>query len=275
MKKAFIAVIALGLLFYFFNMHYAEKRVLRIGVEKDDYVPNTWIEASATETNLPIANDPGHYAEGYDVQIARLVAANINAELQVKKLVWDDLLSALNRNEIDAIFSGMLDTKPRRELAAFSEFYDAFENEYTIIVDKNSRFLTARTISDFAGAKIVGQKGTHLDDVIDQIKGVVHMPPAVSVTEMVDMVNNRKADGAVINLDTGMSYVRRYQNLRIIRFHKEDGFYLDFSGTCAAVRKSDTRLLEDINKTLRDLSKVERQRIMDRTLARAWKHLQK
>ncbi|MBR0035804.1 MAG: transporter substrate-binding domain-containing protein, partial [Synergistaceae bacterium] len=238
-----------------------------------DYAPNSWLEDEPTEYNMPIVNDHEHYADGYDIQIAKIVAEEIGAELQVRKVLWNDLLDELNSGEIDAIFSGMLDTKPRRERAAFTDHYDAVENEYTIIVDKGSKYLTARTIADFSGAKIVGQHDTILDELIDQMKGVVHMTPTDSVTDSVNMVNEHKADGAVINLDTGESYLRKYNNLRLIRFHKADGFRVDFTGTCAAVRKGDTKLLYEINKAIRGLSKWNRQQIMDRTLARSWRHL--
>ena len=275
MKKAFVLVALIGLCFYLFkdlNIFFEEKRVLRIGVECD-YVPNSWLEDEPTDSNMPIANDQGHYAEGYDIQIAKIVAEEIGAELEVKRVLWNDLLDELNSGQIDAIFSGMLDTKPRREKAAFTDHYDAVDNEYTVIVDKDSKYLKARTIADFSGAKIVGQKDTILDDLIGQMKGVEHMTPTDTVTASVNMVNENKADGAVINLDTGESYLRKYDNLRLIRFHKDDGFHVDFTGTCAAVRKGDTKLLQDINKALRGLSKWNRQQILDRTLARAWRHL--
>ena len=272
MKKAFLLVLLIGLCFHLFSGLFEEKRVLRIGVECD-YVPNSWLEDKQTEFNLPITNDPEHFADGYDIQIAKIVAEEIGAELEVRRVLWNDLLNELNSGQIDAIFSGMLDTKPRRERAAFTDHYDAVDNEYTILVYKDSKYLTARTIADFAGAKIVGQYDTILDELIDQMKGVEHMPPTDTVTASVNMVNEHKADGAVINLDTGESYLRKYENLRLIRFHKDDGFHVDFTGTCAAVRKVDTKLLYEINKVLRGISKWNRQKIMDRTLARAWRHL--
>ena len=272
MKRVFLLAALIGLCFYLFRGLFDEKHVLRVGVECD-YVPNSWIEGEQTDSNIPVVNEPGHFAEGYDIQIAKLVAEEIGIELQIFRIEWNSLLDELNKGNIDAIFSGMLDTKERREKAAFSDVYDAFDNEFLIIVDKSSKYVTARTLADFSGAKIVGQGGTILDDLIAQIAGAEHMPPADSVTAMVKMVNDGKADGAVINLDTGESYQRKFDNLRLIRFREGDGFKLDFSGTCAAVRKKDTKLLYDINKALRGISKWNRQKTMDRTIARAWRHL--
>ena len=51
------------------------------------------------------------------------------------------------------------------------------------------------------------------------------------------------------------------------------GFKLDFNGICAGVRKGNTKLLEEINNALAKISKRDRQRIMDRTIARAFQIL--
>ncbi|MBQ9433443.1 MAG: transporter substrate-binding domain-containing protein [Synergistaceae bacterium] len=272
MKKAIVLVVLVGLIFYFVDMQFSEKRVLRIGVECD-YVPNSWLEHEQTDSNLPISNDPEHFAEGYDIQIAKLVAAELGAKLEVRKILWDNLLDELNDGTIDAIFSGMLDTEPRKERAAFSETYDSVDNIFVILLKKGSSYLSARSISDFSGAKIVGQSGTILDDLIAQMPDVVHLNPADSVTAMVNMVIDGHADGAVINLDTAEAYQRKFDDLRLIRFSESDGFSVNFTGTCAAVRKRDTKLLYDINKAIHGISKWDRQRVMDRTIARAWRHL--
>lgn len=270
MKKILLVLIfSIFLAGYYAHEHFAEKRILRIGVECD-YAPNNWLEEYPTDTNLPLVNEPGHYAEGYDIQIAKLVAEKMNAVLEVRRIDWEELHDALNRHEIDAIFSGMLDTKERRKFAAFSNTYDITQTEYTIVVNNASPYAHAQTIEDFAGAKLVAQKGTHLDDAIAQIPGAVHLKPVKTVREMLRLVVNNEVDGTVINLDTGQTYERKYKNLSVIRFPKGKGFNIDFNGICAGVRKTDKRLLADINGALAHISKRDRQRIMDRTIARAF-----
>ena len=268
MKKYILFILILCVIGFYARGHFAEKQLLRIGVECD-YAPNNWLEHSPTNTNIPIVNESGQYAEGYDIQIAKLVADELNAKLEVRKIEWNDLQPALNRREIDAIFSGMLDTQERRKNAVFSDTYDITKTEYTIIVNNDSRYSKARRLEDFSGARIVAQKGTHLDDVIDQISGVIHMPPVDTVSEMLRMVVDGEVDGTVINLDTGQTYERKHKNLSVIRFPEGKGFHLDFNGICAGVRKGDTELLENINNALAKISKRERQRVMDRTLTRA------
>ena len=59
----------------------------------------------------------------------------------------------------------------------------------------------------------------------------------------------------------------------VIRFPKGEGFKFDYKGICAGVRKKDKLLLDEINNALRKLSKRDRQRIMDRTIAREWENI--
>lgn len=235
---------------------------LIVGVECD-YVPNSWEESTQSEHNYPIANREGHYAEGYDIQIAKLVANKLDYVLEVRKIAWNDLLPSLNNGDIDAIFSSMLDTEERRKIAAFSEPYEVQKAEYGIIVDSISPYITAKTLSDFSGAKIIGEKGTKLDEVIDQIPGVMHFRPADTVPGMIDFVLNGDVDGAVIDTDTGHFYEIMNKNLTLVKFSEDEGFKLGFHGVCAGVRKNDTELLHRINVALYGIDHSERKRIMD------------
>ena len=244
--------------------------VLRVGMECD-YAPNNWEEHRPSQFNAPLSNAEGSYADGYDLQIARLVADGMNATLEVKKIAWDDLIPALVRGEIDAIFSGMLDTEGRRMQAAFSDPYEARHTEYCVVVNTASPYASADKFTDFAGAKFTAQKGTNLYAAIAQLPGAVALPAVDTVPEMLGQVTGGKADAIVINLDTGQSYEATYPNLKLIRFPENEGFVIGFSGICAAVRKDDTELLHSINRVLGGITRSDRQRIMDSTVSRLLK----
>ena len=117
MKKLFAIAFVFILAFVYAGFHFASSRtrVFRVGTECD--LTNSWEEEQPTDTNVPLANKEGFYAEGYDVQIAKIVAKAIGAKLEVKRIEWGKLLPALNENEIDAIFSSMLDTEERKKVA--------------------------------------------------------------------------------------------------------------------------------------------------------------
>ena len=273
MKKFILLLIILsGVLFYYVFAN-REKPVLVIGMECD-YVPNNWEENKSTDSNFPIENHEGFYAEGYDLQIAKLIAENAGYTLKVKKFDWDYLLDALEGKEIDAIFSGMLDTDERKKRAAFSDPYEIVENEYVIMVNRSSKYVNAEKFEDFNGAVIAAQKDSTLDEAVEQIPDVVHAKPLVSVSDLLKHAVDGKVDAIVINYDTAQTYEGIYgKYLKTVRFPKGYGFIMGFNGTCAAVRKQDKKLLENINNALSKISKRERQRVMDMTLVRVWKNL--
>ena len=102
------------------NSPTAESSQFRVGMECA-YAPSNWQESAATDTNVPVENVAGAYAEGYDVQIARILADQLGKELVIVKLSWDGLIDALNQGQIDAIIAGMMDTAERRESINFSD----------------------------------------------------------------------------------------------------------------------------------------------------------
>ena len=253
------------------HFHYGEERILKIGSECD-YPPNNWEEGNETDSNVPIANKEGRYAEGYDIQIAKAVADSIGARLEVHKLNWNELIPALNNGEIDAIFSSMLDTDERKKTLAFSDAYESRLAEYNVVVNRDGNFAKSRKLTDFNGAKFIGQRGTNTDSAINQIPGVVHLQPVDSVNEVLEKLKNKEVDALVLDTEVFNMYRQTYPNMLLIQFPKNEGFKFGYTGVCAGLRKKDSKLLGEINTALSKISQRERQRIMDRSIAREWEN---
>ena len=224
-----------------------ESNQLRVGMECA-YAPSNWQESAATDTNVPVENVAGAYAEGYDVQIARILADQLGKELVIVKLSWDGLIDALNQGQIDAIIAGMMDTAERRESINFSEPYR--ETTYGLMVLADSPYLNATSIQDFSGAAVLGQQGTALDDVIEQIEGVDHLSPVGSVPDMISRLQQGTCDAIVINVENAQGYLASNPNFRLVTFDEGSGFTLPAKGSCVGLRKSDNELLDQINTIL-------------------------
>ena len=269
-KYFFIGLIIFIVLTYKFLLPEDKIQVLRVGVECD-HAPYNWEEDTQTESNFPLINNKGFYAEGYDVQMAAVIAEHIGAKVVFKKIVWDDLITALNRREIDAIFSGMVDTDARKKIIDFSIPYEVRKVEYAVLINRNSKYADVESIKELDGARMIAQKDSRFDDVIEQIPNVQHFPSLPEQNKIIEEVRNFKVDGTVVNYDTGLSYAKTYyRELKVIRFSEGNGFELGFTGLCAGVRKTDTRLLESINDAIKEISMRKRQRIMDHVVTREW-----
>ena len=228
---------------------------LRFGMECA-YAPNNWQETEATETNVPIENVPGAYAEGYDVQFARIIAEQLGLELVIVKMDWDGLIEALNQGQIDAIIAGMMDTAERREAINFSDAYHS--TIYSMMVNQDSPYADATCIQDFSGASVLGQKDTALDTVIDQIDGVNHLTAVASVPDMIARLAQGTCDALVINYENSAGYLAVNPNFKVIVFGEGDGFELPAQGACVGIRKSDDALLELVNEALATVPQEER-----------------
>ena len=228
---------------------------LRVGMECA-YAPSNWQEAEASDTNVPIDNVPGAYAEGYDVQIARIIADYLGLELVIVKMDWDGLIPALNEGQIDAIIAGMADTASRREAINFSTPYH--ETVYGMMVNEGSPFENATSIQDFNGASVLGQRDTALDTVIDQIEGVNHLTAVASVPDMIARLQQGTCDAITINLESAPGYIASNPSFVAIRFDEGQGFDLGFTGSCVGLRMSDTTLLELVNAALATVDQEQR-----------------
>ena len=273
MKKFFAIVFVFILAFVYASIHFSSggQKVFRVGTGCD-YPPNNWEEDMPTDTNVPLVNVEGRYAEGYDIQIAKLVAKSIGAKLEVQKISWQDIIPALNRREIDAIFSGMLDTSERKKTISFSNVYDVQSNEYGIMVHRNGKYADVKSLKDFVGASFIAQKDSNFDRAITQIRGAIHLPPVMKVNEIFDKLRNNEADATILDLDSAKTYERVYPGFVIVKLPEDEGLKFDFTGICVGVRKTDTKLIKEINDVLDGLSKRERQKIMDQSVLRNWEN---
>ena len=159
-----------------------------------------------------------------------------------------DLTARAREGKIDAIIAGMMDTAERRESINFSDPYK--ETIYSMMVLAGSPYENAASIQDFSGAAVLGQQGTALDDVIDQIEGVEHLSPVGSVPDMISRLQQGTCDAIVINEESAPGYLASNPDFRLITFSEGNGFTLPAKGSCVGLRKSDTELLAQINEIL-------------------------
>ena len=109
-----------------------DRPTLVIGMECG-YPPFNWTENIKTETNYPIEGT-SMYAEGYDVQMAKIIAEELGRRLVIKAIEWGGLIAALESNQIDAIIAGMSDTEERRASVDFTSPY--YRSTHVLVMDK-------------------------------------------------------------------------------------------------------------------------------------------
>ena len=103
---------------------------LRVGMECN-YAPFNWTQTTQANGAVPIQGQDGMYANGYDVQVAKYVAAQLGMALEVYAYPWDSLIPAVQSGAVDAIMAGM---SPTAERALQVDFTDCYYNSNLVII---------------------------------------------------------------------------------------------------------------------------------------------
>jgi len=232
---------------------------LKVGMECG-YAPFNWTQPNETEFTAPIQGGGG-YADGYDVQIARMIADALGMELVIVKTEWDGLAMAVQSGAIDAIIAGMSPTAQRRMTLDFTDHY--YQSELVVVVRKDSPYANATKLSDLSGANIVAQLNTFHDTVVDQIPGVNHAMPLESFPAMIVALQSGAVDGYVAERPGAVADVTANPDLTFIEFEEGQGFVASEDDTAIAIGlKIGSPLLSQINDVLATLDQAAREQLM-------------
>ena len=232
----------------------------RVGMEAG-YPPFNWSQLDDQNGAFKIDGSV-EYAGGYDVEMAKLIAAGLNRPLVIVKTEWDGLGPAVISVKIDAIIAGMSPTGERKETLDFTDNY--YESEFVVIVRKDGEYANATSIEDFAGAKLSAQLNTNHYPVIDQIEGVSKQDAMDSFASLRMALASGKIDGYVSERPEGNSVEAAMPELKMIRFAEGKGFEVEPSDIVVAVAvKKDSPLVAEINAVLQTISLETREQLME------------
>lgn len=229
-------------------------KTLRVGMEAA-YAPYNWQVSEESEYTIPIENVSGAYADGYDVQVAKMIAEGLGMEPVAVKLEFGSLIDALNNGQIDIVCAGMSVMPEREDAAAFSDSY--VDDDIIMICKNDSAFAGATTFAELAGASILGQAATMYDDVIEQIPDVNHMTPAETQPMVVENLMNGTCDVITYSMLSAPKLLEVYPDLVVLDM--EDAFEDSLMPDNAAVATENEAALDQINEIIDGIDDEQRQ----------------
>lgn len=264
MKRRLTILAAIVLTVTFLLSACASKKddgIFKVGMECG-YAPFNWTQLDNSNGAVPIEGSK-EFAGGYDVEIAKRIAAGLGQELVVVKTEWDGLPQGVKAGTIDAIVAGMSPTAKRKLTLDFSQNY--YKSNLVMVVKKGGQYENAASIKDFKGSKITAQLNTFHYSVIEQIEGVSMEPAMDNFPAMRVALESGIIDGYVSERPEGVSAEAANPNFKMIEF--SDGFVTSEEDTAIAVGlNKGSNLTEKINKVLADISIEEQTRIMDEAI---------
>ena len=195
-----------------------EDGVLTVGMECS-YAPYNWTQLDDSNGAVPIVNNPGSYANGYDVMIAQRICDAYGWELEVMAIGWDGLTPALESGSIDAVIAGQSMTEERMERVDMAGPY--FYASIVCVTKTGSEQASAAGISQLTGT-CTAQTGTiWYNSCLPQIAGAEIMPESETAPAMIMAVESGTVDFICTDMPTALGACATYDDLTI----------LDFSGT--------------------------------------------
>ncbi|MEL3906463.1 MAG: transporter substrate-binding domain-containing protein [Treponema sp.] len=191
---------------------------------------------------------------GFDIEIARVIAKDLGAELVIRDMDFDGLLAALVSGSVDMVLAGMTPTDERKQNVDFSEIY--YTAEHGIIIrkadaDKYGSSVTSLTNTlmgaqrgsiqvGIAKQQIKGVSGTGIDKPHPQIKELPKLP------DLIMELKSGKIDAVIVEAPVAENYIAVHKDLMLADYTFQD---LE-GGSAVAVKKGETELLAAVNKSI-------------------------
>ena len=242
--------------------------VFTVGMECA-YAPYNWTQMDDSNGAVPIVNNPGAYANGYDVMMAQRICDAYGWELEVMAIGWDGLNPALSAGTLDAVIAGQSMTETRLQEVDMAGPY--IYASIVCVTKADSDFANAQGLSDLAGGTCTAQTGTiWYDTCLPQIEGAEMMPEAETAPAMIMAVESGTVDFICTDMPTALGAVSTYDDLTILDFSGSDDDF-DVSeeevNIGISVLKGNTELLDAINAVVGDLDADQFNALMDQAIS--------
>ena len=229
-----------------------EDGVLTVAMECA-YAPYNWAQPDDSNGSVPI-KDSMLFANGYDVMTAKAICEANGWQLEVMQLDWDSLIPAVQSGICDAVIAGQSMTSERMEAVDFAGPY--LYATIVCLVKKDSKFASAKGISELSGGTCTSQSGTiWYDSCLPQIPGAQIGMPAESAPAMLMAVESGTVDFVCTDMPTAQGALIAYPDLMILDFAGSgDDFQVSEEeiNIGISVKKGNTALVDAINSYLKD-----------------------
>ena len=244
-----------------------EDGVLTVGMECV-YAPYNWTQMDDSNGAVPIVNQPGAYANGYDVMMAKKFCEKYGWELEVMALEWGGLSAALKSGTIDAAIAGQSMTEERlAEVDMAGPYYYA---SIVCVTKKDSPLASATGISQLTGTCTAQQATIWYESCLPQIADAEIMPPSDDAPAMIMAVESGTVDFICTDMPTARGACATYDDLVILDFSGTDDNFVVPEGEInigISVVKGNTQLKEAFDAVLSQMTEDDFTKLMDEAIS--------
>lgn len=212
--------------------------------EKDTLVLGTSADFAPYEYHKMI--DGKDTILGFDVALARQIAEDMGKELVIKDMEFGNLITELNNGTVDLLAAGLSPTEERKQQVDFSEPYYFGEQSIIIREEDADKYKSA---DDFEGASIAAQVNSIQEGIVKEQFPKANLVSLPKLPDEIMSLTTGKVDGVVVEVAVAEGFIAQNPGLMIADIEVP----YDATGSCIAVKKGNTELLEQINKTITEV----------------------
>ena len=212
--------------------------------EKDTLVLGTSADFAPYEYHKMI--DGKDTILGFDVARARQIAEDMGKELVIKDMEFGNLITELDNGTVDLLAAGLSPTEERKQQVDFSEPYYFGEQSIIIREEDADKYKSA---DDFEGASIAAQVNSIQEGIVKEQFPKANLVSLPKLPDEIMSLTTGKVDGVVVEVAVAEGFIAQNPGLMIADIEVP----YDATGSCIAVKKGNTELLEQINKTIAEV----------------------
>ncbi len=245
----------------------ASTNTLRVAMECG-YAPYNWTQTTADNGAVKISGSKD-YAYGYDVMMAKYIAEYLGKELEIVKLDWDSLVPAVQSGTVDCVIAGQSITSDRLQMVDFTDPY--YYASIVCLVNSNSKYASAKGVSDLSGATCTSQQNTVWYDLcLPQIKNANILAAQESAPAMLVALSSGRVDLICTDMPTAQAALVAYPQFTLLDFSSSnDDFEVSEEeiNIGISVSKSNPTLTSQINEALSTLTVEDYNAMMDEAIS--------
>ncbi len=188
---------------------------------------------------------------GYDIMIAKQIAKDLGVKLKIVNTEFPSLISELQDKKVDIVMAGMVSTKQRKKAVAFSKSYYTVKNVLLVKKADANKYSSAASLK---GKSIGAQQSTTQETIAKKQLASANLVIEANFTSLTSELKNGTLAGVVTEKEIADNLVKTYPNT-----YAEASVKLTTPANDAqinvAMRKGDTALQKQVNKTITKLKK--------------------
>ncbi|WP_291637962.1 transporter substrate-binding domain-containing protein [Clostridium sp.] len=181
--------------------------------------------------------------QGFDIDIASAIAEKLGVKAVPITTEWEGIVASLIAKRSDLIIGSMGVTEERKEKVNFTDPY--YHGGAQFFAKKGT---TLKSIKDLKDGKVGVVTGTTFQPFLEKMDNISKIVQFQSDVDNFKSVDQGRADGLVTDYFVGLVAPKKY-GVDI----EPVGPLLYVDDNAIAIRKEDTKLLEVVNKALKDI----------------------